>query len=776
MSGPPQWPPPPPAGNAHGYNTTTQGNNFDNHGYAQNYPGPAQHPPFGNVPLAPPPPASNNYRMTGHSTSLAFSQAPLGPSQYLSLGTAAGNIPPPPPPSKMFKMEYYNNNNSFPGQGQYPPDLGPYQYLSLGSAGDNIPRPPPSPQELYYGNSTGAGHHQQVPEQWLRLRAASSAPPPPQQPQQQLDHHHSYPPQPGEALGGAPAGIVCHQRQPSPVPPPPPPPLPPSPPRYNFRGSHEQQAPQQQQQQQPSNQLYPDVYRPPLAPPPPPPPPLPIVPQQVTANKNVKKAKKKRKRSKSQPPQSEQAQKANAQPSFAEQLDVKAAAIRQQQQQERQQRVEENVPVYQNVDDVPVQPPKKKRQRGKTRARNKKKAAIAAAEEATVSSTTTEVVDVTGDTKKAPQAQLLQRAASAIAAAATATQNASNSTALDNSSSLRAATDTLNNRKTNRSRQDLEEVRARLEQAKRKKLQMEQNLQTDSILEGTASATSTASTTNNSLNATETRSNASVASRSSKAQEAFDKLQAARSKLRGAMKNRERVMRTSALSLPPVSALSSSLIIRNISTSGPKEKVYISPGSTSSIPGMDRAAAEALLGKEMMDSKLCTTSTIDDGDPSSLATRKRQLQQELMALQEKLEKSQRAAVTNTENDTSSSNSAPTSPKRSPVVVTKEELEKRKAEAQNNVDVSYWKHFVSKQEHMLEQVTDRITENESALDECQKQGHETNKNLLQSQNKIDELESRKKIVEQGISSSMTALLQARQALYHARQTQTANSTK
>jgi hypothetical protein len=345
-------------------------------------------------------------------------------------------------------------------------------------------------------------------------------------------------------------------------------------------------------------------------------------------------------------------------------------------------------------------------------------------------------------------------------------------------------TTTSNNKNAKHSRQALEEVKARLLQAKLKKLQMEERLRSaepamqsgEVSREDASSSTSTSTSTGNSANA-ETRSNVSATSRSSKAKEALDKLKAARSKLKGALKNRERAMRTSASRdngsrLEPLSALSSSLIIRNISSTGPKDKVYFQDSSS-------RKAVERFLGKEMIEAlhanvppnfeevylsndELESPAERSIDDPVSLASRKRQLQQELMALKEKLEKSQQKA---------DANDAPP-PKGAPVNLTKEELEKRKTEAQNMMDISYWKHFVSKQEHLLEQVTEKIAENEKALQECQKESHETNKNLFETQNEVDALEIRKQIVEHGIASSMTALLQARQALYDARQSQAA----
>jgi len=155
----------------------------------------------------------------------------------------------------------------------------------------------------------------------------------------------------------------------------------------------------------------------------------------------------------------------------------------------------------------------------------------------------------------------------------------------------------------------------------------------------------------------------------------------------------------------------------------------------------------------------------------------------LMALKEKLEKSQEKGnpqyeLHSDEGDCAgadstdlslSSKSHTMSPKRQSGL-TKEELERRKAEAQNYMDISYWKHFVSKQEHILEQVTEQIAENDRAQEECQKERHEANKQLHQAQQEVLTLEMRKKVVEQGIATSMTELLQARQALHRARELQ------
>ncbi|KAG7342943.1 hypothetical protein IV203_020888 [Nitzschia inconspicua] len=347
---------------------------------------------------------------------------------------------------------------------------------------------------------------------------------------------------------------------------------------------------------------------------------------------------------------------------------------------------------------------------------------------------------------------------------------------------------------------DVEQPRIRLAEDKIERLQMEMELQKEKteLHASSEDVASSAASTNSSTGPGSNTSSLSVTAllrKGSRAQEAREKLEAARSKLRGALKDRERALRqstfTKKIPLPPVSALSSPLFISNIATSGHKDKVY---RTESSRDDTGRARLEEFLGKDTIRALHSHKMLpIENGDETSLAARKLRLQQELVALKMKLEKSQNKALLsmdpdrNGEMDTEASEEDEDAKEfakedqgteivasKRAEGLTKEALERRKAEAQATMDISYWKHFVSKQEGILEKVMKQGSENDEALEKCQMERHEVNKKLLQTQEEIDHIDSRKRIVEDGISATMAALLNARQALYEARKQQETTS--
>ena len=95
-----------------------------------------------------------------------------------------------------------------------------------------------------------------------------------------------------------------------------------------------------------------------------------------------------------------------------------------------------------------------------------------------------------------------------------------------------------------------------------------------------------------------------------------------------------------------------------------------------------------------------------------------------------------------------------------------------------MDISYWKHFVSKQEHILEQVTtqkNRNAERNAQLyKDCLKERHATNTQITQVQQTIRTLEMRQEVVEEGIVTSTKQLLEARQKLHQEKLNVNANA--
>lgn len=368
------------------------------------------------------------------------------------------------------------------------------------------------------------------------------------------------------------------------------------------------------------------------------------------------------------------------------------------------------------------------------------------------------------------------------------------------------AQDGGNNTPRTNSRKILELVRAKLERARLKKMDMEDRMrkeqaEREAMVENHTNVVGV-STSNN-----EKKLDAKAA------------LERARSKLRGALKNRRRALGTSVTSagaasssastssrhwLPPVSGLSASMVITDIANTGPAELVYFPHPSLDTDLG--RARLIAMLGEKVM-AELHSDKMPDateypggvdasDGKPpsTSLADRKRQLQQELMALKEKLEKTQQTAgnsellhslggnhearddllngISGPEDGFTSTSALDDGGRKTlkrnanQVATTKEELERRKVEAQNFMDISYWKHFVSKQEHLLSQVSDQVEETTRASEKCRGEEIEIDMELHSVEDSIALVETRKKVIDDGIAQSMTHLLECRQELHQA----------
>ncbi len=378
---------------------------------------------------------------------------------------------------------------------------------------------------------------------------------------------------------------------------------------------------------------------------------------------------------------------------------------------------------------------------------------------------------------------------------------------------LASRSDAIEAASSSSKRNALDEIRAKLEMARSKKIaaeerlkqqQQQQQQQVDSKAKPKPSSTK-------------------------EAQEALDR---ARSKLQGALQNRERALQlqqqqqqqqpsaaTSTITrnrkrrqsyflaqkppryngLPPISALSPScsLTISNIEKTGPPEMVYHyedtvkSPFSTMGLLG-SRVALEEALGGKMAIAALhkghyqeyiakrnryhknvanqnvgkTNNDTGANKKQKTLLQRKIQLQNELLALKEKLEKSSQEQKQKGNPPKLPTSNATQASKAKPIP-TKEGLERRKAEAQTIMDISYWKHFVSKQEHLLEQVTTKLKDSESTHQTYKETRHATNKAIAQVQENLQLIEQRQSVVEDGMLSATENLLQARQALHAAK---------
>jgi uncharacterized protein involved in copper resistance len=165
---------------------------------------------------------------------------------------------------------------------------------------------------------------------------------------------------------------------------------------------------------------------------------------------------------------------------------------------------------------------------------------------------------------------------------------------------------------------------------------------------------------------------------------------------------------------------------------------------------------------------------------TSLAERKSQLRNELMALKEKLGMKSLQEQPEPKQQNKNASEAASEDGREKTAPTKEGLERRKAEAQTVMDISHWKHSVSKQEHLLEQVTTKINNKyhnnnnnnntghaATNYKKCLHKRHATNKAIARVQHELDVIEQRQKVVEDGIVWSTQQLLEARHVLYQER---------
>ena len=184
----------------------------------------------------------------------------------------------------------------------------------------------------------------------------------------------------------------------------------------------------------------------------------------------------------------------------------------------------------------------------------------------------------------------------------------------------------------------------------------------------------------------------------------------AREKLEGALKNRDLVRQQTInvpVLLPPVKGLSASLIVKDISKSGPEDMVYhYDPVQVL------KAKYDSLILKNKGSLSI---KDIDDEAKSD----------------------------------------------STQIMTKEELERRKEEVQSQRDISYWRHFVSKQEHLLSNVQDQIQENVNAQQECTMNIDSCRKQMIETEERLCTLHMQRQAISKLISESSQNLLKMRQ---------------
>ena len=97
-------------------------------------------------------------------------------------------------------------------------------------------------------------------------------------------------------------------------------------------------------------------------------------------------------------------------------------------------------------------------------------------------------------------------------------------------------------------------------------------------------------------------------------------------------------------------------------------------------------------------------------------------------------------------------------------MTKEELRRRKDEAQAMMDLSYWKHFVSKQEVIMSDVDKQVDDTRKAVESCTREMEEASTHLDETELLIRDIELRQQTITDMITKATSALLETRQKVH------------
>ncbi|KAL3944732.1 MAG: hypothetical protein SGBAC_001203 [Bacillariaceae sp.] len=180
--------------------------------------------------------------------------------------------------------------------------------------------------------------------------------------------------------------------------------------------------------------------------------------------------------------------------------------------------------------------------------------------------------------------------------------------------------------------------------------------------------------------------------------------------------------------LAPISAFSTKLIIENIHESGPENMVF--------FPNFE-------LDHDLQLTRYKAILNGDEEGTESLSARKMQIEQDLAVLKERLESSLPTVVAES--------------------LSREDLQRKLEEAQANKDLSYWKLFVSKQEHILSNVEKQIQENATSLEQSTEM-ESVERESREALKTIKVLKIREATLTQMAAKSSMKILQMRQRLH------------
>ena len=118
----------------------------------------------------------------------------------------------------------------------------------------------------------------------------------------------------------------------------------------------------------------------------------------------------------------------------------------------------------------------------------------------------------------------------------------------------------------------------------------------------------------------------------------------------------------------------------------------------------------------------------------------------------------------TEADTTEQLQSQPVPAKPKIKYTKEELEKRRVKAQQNMDVTQMKHLVSKQAYLLDEQHKKVTNHEHDIRECDQLTTQLQEDLKTQSDKIVSLSVRQEIIDEMLQEKAKLLMAKRCELY------------
>lgn len=253
----------------------------------------------------------------------------------------------------------------------------------------------------------------------------------------------------------------------------------------------------------------------------------------------------------------------------------------------------------------------------------------------------------------------------------------------------------------------------------------------------------------------------------------------------------ERAREASRSSLRPISALlkgaKHDLVLTNIRQSGPNELVdfcttRLLEADDSGNSEMDESMSDSLdwnkAEVEEEGKEKTATEDAERGEQTKRDNAKSSLQQNIVALKRKLElqtkivqakgkqqRLQQEQLNREQQENAVETDVVEIEANEPVInLSRQELEKRRDEATRHHSVTYFKHLISKQEHLLAEQQAQIQTTGTALKECDDELDAEQSALRMAEQDTVRLTARGEVLDQMMVETTTKLIQARQKLH------------